>query len=220
MMEVHSSKATVVFIILFFGLWTTAWLIHNLLAQTVWPALGGSNNYNLVYWALLKTFVWIVSPVFYAKKVMRVNNLKTFLAVENAGRGIVYGLVAGAIWIVASYVFQGHFRFHIVFSFTLLWLLTGTPISEEFTFRGIILPGLQQGGMAFWPANTITALLFLLVHFAGWTFQGVFMNHASILIMGSIVLLGLAAGWLRSRSNSLYSSVLLHSINNLYASIR
>jgi hypothetical protein len=219
-MGLHSSKVTVLFVISFFALWTTAWLIHNLLAHTVWHALGGSNNYNLFYWALLKLLVWIVFPMFYAKKVMGVGDLKIFLAVRNARRGIVCGAVAGAIWIAVSYIFQGYFRFHFVFSLTLVWLVTGTPICEEFTFRGVILPGLQKSGMSFWPANTITAFLFLLIHFVGWTFQGAFINNSSLLIMGSIVLLGLAAGWLRSRSNSLYSSIILHSLNNLYASIR
>ena len=146
-MELHSSNATELFVILSFGLWTTAWLFHNLLAQAVWRSLGGSNNYNLVYWALLKVLVWIAFPVFYAKKVMKVEDLKTFLAIRNARMGIVWGLVAGSIWIAASYVFQGDFKFHTVLSFTLLWLLTGILLAEEFTFRGIILPGLQKGGL-------------------------------------------------------------------------
>jgi membrane protease YdiL (CAAX protease family) len=218
-MELHSSRTTVLFVILLFALWTTAWLIHNLLAHTAWLAVGSSKNHDLIYWASMKVLIWVVFPVSYAKTIMRVEELKTFLAIRNAGRGIVFGIVAGTIWIAASYIFQGHFRFHFVWSFTLLWLLTGTPICEEFTFRGVILGGLQRSGMEFWPANTITALLFLLIHFVGWTFQGAFIHNFSLLVTGSIVLLGLANGWLRFRSNSLYSCFILHSLNNLCASI-
>ena len=212
-------RKIILFVVLFFLLWTVAWLVHILLANTVLPTLKSSNNYDLLFWAAMKIIVWIVFPFYYVRKILRPAGEREFIGLQNVKKGILYGVAAGLVWVAVSYVFHGQSVFDFTFSFTLLWLITGTPIAEEFTFRGVILPGLQEPGMRFWPANIITSILFFLIHCLGWAFQGALSVNLVPLTAGSILLLSLVCGWLRYRSNSLYSSMILHSINNLLAAI-
>mgnify|MGYP001072849981 CR=1 FL=1 len=216
-METSAFRKTVLFVVSFFLLWTLAWLLHNLLANTIWPSLTLSHNQALIYWAIMKILVWILFPAIYVRSVFRPESSKQFLRLGNAKRGVAVGLIAGLVWIGLSYLLQGRDSFHLAASATVLWTITGTPIAEEFTFRGVILSGLQKAGIRFWPANVITSVIFVLIHCLGWAFQGALTANLNPMLVGSILLLSLTAGWLRQRSNSLYSSVILHAMNNLYS---
>lgn len=220
-----SSVAKIIlFIAVFFALWTGAWLVHDTLADTIWPTLGSSSIQNLLYWAVMKVLVWIVYPVFYVIRYVRPQNRFKFLGLQNLKRGAVYGLTLAFIWVAVSYLIRylqaGSVTFSLGTSLTFFWVITGTPISEEFTFRGVILPGLQKYGVTFWPANIITSILFLLIHCLGWSFQGTLATNLVPISIGSIILLSLATGWLRYKSCSLYSSIILHSVNNFYSSLK
>lgn len=213
-------KKIIVFVVLFFLLWAIAWLIHNFLSATIWLSLDTSHNQNLFYWAIMKIVVWVVFPVIYIKKVYQSENLNKFFGLQNTKKGIIYGLGASIVWLTLSYFFQGSPKFDLIFSLTSLWTITGTPISEEFTFRGVILPGLQKAGMTFWSSNIITSIIFILIHCLGWAFQGVLSINLFSITTGSILLLSLAVGWLRHKSDSLYGSIILHSLNNLFSTLR
>ncbi|MBN1915497.1 CPBP family intramembrane metalloprotease [Candidatus Dojkabacteria bacterium] len=168
----------------------------------------------------MKIIVWVVFPIIYIKKNSPFENIKKFIGLQNAKRGILYGLYVSIAWITLSYFFQGPPKLNLVFSLTLLWVIAGTPISEEFSFRGIILPGLQKAGMAFWPANIITSVIFICIHCLGWAFQGVLATSLFSVTSCSILLFSLVAGWLRYKSDSLYGSVILHSLNNLFSALK
>jgi membrane protease YdiL (CAAX protease family) len=57
------------------------------------------------------------------------------------------------------------------------------------------------------------------MHCLGWAFQGVLQNNLFSISAISILLVSLIAGWLRHKSDSLYSSIIFHSVNNFFASI-
>lgn len=210
-------KQISIFIVAFFGLWFLSWILHDSLAN-IWPNLLQNESANLTYWALMKVLVWILFPYIYVLKIIKPESTKSFLGLKNSKKGIIYGLVAGLIWTVISVVAQQP-SFDVAISLVTIWLITGTPIAEEFTFRGVILPGLEKCGMKFWPANIVTSLLFLLVHFLGWAFQGSLVNNLTVLLLGSILLLSLAVGWLRQKTESLYGSIILHAINNFVSTL-
>jgi hypothetical protein len=213
----------ILFIVIFFALWTAAWLIHNALADTIWPTLDSSHDQNLLYWVIMKVIVWIMYPVLYVSKYIKPEKGKRFIGLQNLKGGAIYGLAAGIIWVAVSYLIRymqaGPAAFKLTDSLTFFWVITGTPISEEFTFRGVIIPGLQKYGVKFWPANIITAILFLLIHCLGWSFQGALAANLVPMTVGNILLLSLATGWIRYKSGSLYGGIILHSANNLYSSI-
>lgn len=74
------------------------------------------------------------------------------------------------------------------------------PLAEEVFFRGLIHRWLRQR-MRFWPAATLSALLFGVV-------------HVEISVAGAAFLLGLLLAWLYERSGSLWAPITVHIINN------
>ncbi|MFA6272343.1 MAG: type II CAAX endopeptidase family protein [Patescibacteria group bacterium] len=216
-------KQILPFIISFFLLWTGAWILHNLLAETIWQALANSENLNMLYWAVMKMCVWIIFPIFYVKRIFKLPGIEKFCGIHNLKNGIIFGVIASIIWVISSYFVESMKTSQVIFnfaaSFTFFWVMTGTPIAEEFTFRGVIQSALQKSGMRFWYANIITSIIFLLMHCLGWAFQGLLQTNLFSISAVGILLVSLIAGWLRYKSDSLYSSIIFHSVNNLFASI-
>jgi membrane protease YdiL (CAAX protease family) len=74
------------------------------------------------------------------------------------------------------------------------------PIAEEMLFRGVIHRALRQF-LTFWPAVLISSLLFGLFHVE------------PPIIVGAAVLGGICA-WVYERSQSIWTAILIHLINN------
>lgn len=88
---------------------------------------------------------------------------------------------------------------------TFLLIVVIAPITEEFIFRGVLFSGFSKfGGKTF--AIVVTALLFSLLH-------GNFIQAIPAFIVGLIL------GYLRAKTGSAKSSIILHAINNGYAYI-
>ncbi|MDB5328267.1 MAG: Abortive infection protein [Phycisphaerales bacterium] len=73
-------------------------------------------------------------------------------------------------------------------------------VFEELGFRGLILPSLQRALTTF-EAITVTALIFGIL-------------HLTVLSLPHLVAMGWMAGWLRTRSGSLYPAMVLHFTHN------
>jgi sodium transport system permease protein len=86
-------------------------------------------------------------------------------------------------------------------SLWVVWLVIGlTPaITEELLFRGLILQGLRRWGK--WKALLVSSLLFALA-------------HSSIYRLAPTLFLGLILGWVAWRSGSIFTSMLVHFLNN------
>ncbi len=81
------------------------------------------------------------------------------------------------------------------------------PVVEELIFRGVIMTGFMKN-YKIWYAITFSALMFALFHLNPWQFPATF-------------LLGLALGWIRYRTNSIFACIAGHAIHNglIYISI-
>jgi membrane protease YdiL (CAAX protease family) len=92
--------------------------------------------------------------------------------------------------------------------------------AEESIFRGIILPRFMRT-MSFWKANLAQALLFAVAHLI-WPLSSFALGQATLseaLIQAAMLLVfttmgGLLFGYLYYRTNSLWTSVLAHFIDN------
>lgn len=84
------------------------------------------------------------------------------------------------------------------------------PLVEELVFRGVLLSGLASR-MPIWTAVVVSALIFGAAHLPdfGYAWYPV----------PALVLLGLALGWLRVHSRSLWPSIVMHASNNFFAAI-
>lgn len=74
------------------------------------------------------------------------------------------------------------------------------PLVEELVFRGVVLRAALDR-VDFWPAIALSAGLFALSHATAWTLVPTFV-------------LGLAAGWLALRTQSLWPPIALHALYN------
>lgn len=82
------------------------------------------------------------------------------------------------------------------------------PLIEELVFRGVLLSGLARR-MPVGLAILASALVFGAVHLPDFSFAWY--------PVPALALLGLAAGWLRVSSRSLWPAIALHATNNLLA---
>jgi membrane protease YdiL (CAAX protease family) len=82
------------------------------------------------------------------------------------------------------------------------------PFVEELVFRGVLLSGLASRMRVGW-AIVVSAIIFGCVHLPDFKFAWY--------PVPALVLLGLALGWMRVRSGSLWPSITLHATNNFLA---
>jgi len=87
--------------------------------------------------------------------------------------------------------------------FSFIVIVIAAPIIEELIFRGIILNGLLQ---RYSPVKSIiiSSVLFGIVHLNPWQFI-------------SALIIGLFSGWVYYRTRKLTLSIMIHSVNNLFA---
>lgn len=67
----------------------------------------------------------------------------------------------------------------------------------------------------FWIANTITALLFVLIHFPIWFYKDLFEFPYILSSILTVFVLGIIFGVVYKKSNSLWSVIIIHSLYNL-----
>jgi uncharacterized protein len=192
--------------------WVSAWLLFeqvNLEAQ--------SSLIRFVYWTIAKLIIWILPVVVIIKFWLR-QPLIEYLSLHEWKKGVKAGAGIGLVFIGLSFILDLFMR-----SFALPTITIGffsavllSPVLEEIVFRGYILGSLEKSGYGFWRANIVAALTFLGLHFPGWYFMGSSNLTQPILIL-SIFLIGLIAGYAKRRSGSTWGSIVFHLINNLYS---
>lgn len=87
-------------------------------------------------------------------------------------------------------------------------------INEEILLRGFILNKLKEI-TAFWKANIITSLLFVAIHWPGWTLISKDELNWMLQTSLNIFLLSLVLGYFMKKINSLWPSITGHAVNNL-----
>jgi membrane protease YdiL (CAAX protease family) len=192
--------------------WVGAWYLHEL---TFVRDLGAGAT--LAYWTAAKLIVWIAPIPLIVTLVLR-RPAVAYLGLTGFARGVRVGSVVGATFVLLSAMVDAVTRTHALpgLSWGMVNALMVAPLLEEVVFRGFALKALEDVGYRFWPANTIAAILFLVLHLPGWHFMGTL--GASQVVPGlSIIVIGLVAGYARRRSNSTWASVTVHFLNNLYS---
>lgn len=205
-----------VYFIIFYALWCIRelWLVQYLeLLDSVPKAIAS---------AIIKIVIWILPVIILVKVKDRIEPFSYLGLRHNFRKGLKW-----AGW--ASLVLISYF---VVLNFTILdqsvdfgigfneWLNTIllVGITEEIVFRGFLLRKLMDS-FRFLIANTITALLFVSIHFPIWIYKGLFEFPY---ILGSIVtafVLGMTFGFVYKKSNSLWSVIIIHSLYNFLVSI-
>jgi len=166
--------------------------------------------------AILKIMLWIV-PVWLLIRYRLKNDPADFLKLTtNLQKGLLWGFGLSALlglWFtIQAYVLNGGgFHFNVSFDrFLNVFLLVG--LTEEIVFRGLLLQALAKR-LPFWKANVAAALLFLVIHYPIWLYQGTFFNPGS---HAYVLFVGLVFGWIFRKTGSLWSVIILHSFHNFF----
>lgn len=212
----------ILFILLFFIVWTVRATILYPIDDTI-KAI--SPIWREVYALVVRLLLWI-APVFIfliaIDKVDAPRYLRLNTPIDRQSLLPTSALIAAfcGLIILSQYAQAGTQR-HVSIdlqSWTWHAILLGlpmAPISEEILFRGFVLHKCQES-TGFWQANLITGLLFVAIHWPYWLYsQGLSMDR--ITLSASILTVGLFAGFLVQKTNSLWPGIVMHLLNNLIA---
>ncbi|WP_148040450.1 CPBP family intramembrane glutamic endopeptidase [Brevibacillus fluminis] len=139
---------------------------------------------------------------------------------RNAALGVKWGFLVSFMIVVIeaglTYSFQGSFHFDLGWRWftTLLF-----AIPEEVLFRGFILHKLSSS-MTFMKANLFASLLFVSIHLPIWLLQGGASLPKLIGNGATVFLVGYGLSLLVKRTNSLWSSTIVHTVYNLLIYLR
>ena len=202
------NRVLILHMFLFFIVWSVYALFFSDPIKAVNPYIG----------VLIKLLVWtlpvcLIIGLNYKANVLEYLKLKN----NNWGKTLFYtGTVGGilTIWNIVSCVFlyKKGFSFDKGFS-TWLSAVILIGFTEEIIFRGFLLQGLENL-MKFKYATLIQSVLFLLIHFPGWYKNSIFVSPVIIGNILFIFVFALIQGWLLKKTNSLWSCILIHTINN------
>ncbi|MEH6942991.1 CPBP family intramembrane glutamic endopeptidase [Bacillus sp. JJ722] len=211
--KVNDVKTLLIYLLIFNSVWVfkELWLI-----QYIDPL----NEVTSAFLnALIKILVWVVPVWLYIKYFLHANPIKYLKMNSNIKKGLFWGiflsLLLGLYFAFQVYIVNDQsFNFNLSLSSYLNGILL-VGITEEIVFRGLILQEINKR-LAFWKANIITALLFLIVHYAIWIYEGVFFDLWSHIY---VFLVGLIFGIVYKKTGSFWSVVILHSFHNFFVSI-
>ena len=205
-------KSVLIYYVVFYVVWL---FVRNLLNESSQTVFWGLCN------AIVKIVICDLPVILYIKKVEKAEWI-TFLKLNNKierWRWFFIPLALLAIYLVIfnNVLFHQPF-FHIKPGFS-EWLnaviLAGTV--EEILFRGFFLNKLASR-FKFWRANLVTTIMFVLVHYPLWFSLG----YSALNIALNSVYLGIfsfIAGYIWKKTNSLWGSVLFHTLNNIFVDI-
>jgi len=218
--ERSSFKHLLIFILLFFAVWTVRATVLFFIDERI-----HSEVLSSVYSNAVKFLIWVVPAVIYLRQLDRqpaLGYLKLTTPINK--KGLVYAIIISALYFAATIVFEtrvGGKNLHaLVAASPAEWLralafIFFSPISEEILFRGFVLNKLAER-LKFWMANLLTAVLFTLIHWPFWIWRNGF--HISTLqTSAGIFLLAILLGYVVKLANSLWPAVAVHIANNFLA---
>lgn len=176
---------------------------------------------SVIIYEVITLNIWVTSGLVFIKHILGEAPLEYLKMSQNIRLGIVkgikYSLPILGFYIVSNLLLGKT----ITFEFKLLKLVGGivlVGVTEEPIFRGIIMRELNNR-YNFAISNALTSFLFLIIHFPKWIIRGYF---GSILVLGmilSVFITSFYLGYVYKKGNSLWSSIMVHSINNFIVSV-
>ena len=171
----------------------------------------------------MKAIVWVLPVLLYIRLVERAS-ITRFLEFGHTRRGVCWGCALGAALIAVTLLGKtlpsGTSLRVPSLSLALLNTVVVAPLVEEITLRGFVLKRLELSGRSFWIANVLTTLVFVAMHVPGWLFQGRLTPMASFAQRTApLTMMSLLFGWSKKRSESLYSAIAAHVVNNFYSAL-
>ncbi|MCR8656876.1 CPBP family intramembrane glutamic endopeptidase [Paenibacillus endoradicis] len=201
-----------VYFIIFYALWWVKelWLVQYLdLMDPVSRAITS---------ATIKIVIWVIPVILLVKFIEKSKPFSYLQLHHNFRKGLKWTCYVSLalifyFLIINLIVLKNNIDFQIGINGWLNTILL-VGITEEIVFRGFLLRKLMDS-YRFWKANTITALLFVLIHFPIWFYKGLFEFPYILSSILTVFVLSIIFGFVYKKSNSLWSVIIIHSFYNL-----
>ena len=207
----------------FYLAWVLAWLLRMGWLERAAGSWFQDLDHDTVYWTVMKLLLWLLAPALYIGSLNGVG-LWGYLGLSRSWKkGVAWGAVLAAV-MGCLYIPYYH-RLGLTGPPSPVFILGPflnaaliSPIVEEVFFRGFMTRQLQDRWKSFFLVNLTAALAFALIHWVGWYFQGNLFSQQTFRYTRDLVLFGFVLGYANRFTGSVWTSLLLHMANNLYAS--
>ena len=214
-------KLTILKLLLFYVVFWAVWAVRELWLPHILAEYHGLWVFELCQGAL-KLLVWTLPSVLLVGYYKEDAWLSRGDMLSNKVKWLPYlGVIAGfaAYNILAALTLHKHLRVHEDFRIvSLLGYVVFVGVTEEAVFRGFFL-NMFLKKMKTWQAVGLTALLFLVIHFPIWQYNGILKQA---LLSGNFLgIIGLSVifSWAFMKSKSIWPPILLHMCWNLFVTI-
>ena len=205
-------------LLLLYAVFLAIWAVRELWLPPILAEYHGLWVFELCQ-GVLKLLVWTLPAVllvgyyreeaWLSRRDMLVNRIKWLPYVL-----VILGFAAYNI--LAALTLHKHLSVHEDFRIvSLVGTVIFVGVTEEAVFRGFFLNMLLKK-MKTWQAIALTALLFLLIHFPIWQYNGILKQ--TLLSGNFLAIIGLSVlfSWAFIKSKSIWPPILLHMCWNLF----
>lgn len=207
-----SSKtlALIVYAAVFYAVWT-AWELW--IKGTITAAVPNEYLSQLIKSGIIKNLVWTLPALLLVKHFeqidMYVGAKEMFTTKVNILKYLPIFLVFTVYLLVGAFVQKGGIAVSETFGFDKLIVVLFVGITEETVFRGWLLNA-TLGEKKKWIPVTVNSVMFLLIHFPVWIYEGAFAENFQNLGFLSILILSVIFGVTFIKSKSIWIPVALH----------
>ncbi len=166
---------------------------------------------------ICKLLFWIIPAFLY---IIYIEKRPPFIYLKlttNVLKGVIWGCLISLLYVVVPFYkyFILRYTLHLnagIDEWVNVVLLVG--IIEEIPFRGLLFQKLQQL-MDSWRASLLSSLLFLGVHIPYWISLGQVLFPNMLYTMAYLFIFAFVLCFILRRSGSLWSCIIIHSVNDL-----
>jgi membrane protease YdiL (CAAX protease family) len=198
-----------VYVLCFFTAWIGGW-VYGVYPWAV-RAIGPTTFLYAFLSISFRLVIWVLPVFWYLGTIDGVDPWQYLQLREHWKRGVVIGLVLGAINLAGTMIrippsaWRGpYITWNSILGSSIL-----VGFVEEIPFRGFLLHKLEER-FTFWPALLVSSLLFLAIHIPGWLMLGAFSisNVVFVFVFGALM------GTVLRYSKSLWAPIVAHSLND------
>jgi uncharacterized protein len=196
----------------------TVWTIRNYTLSNLPENL---SLQNILLNQVLKATIWVL-PIFLIIKNTSKESFWESLGLDSWNlKSVKITILISLIWFFINLIpniittNQGLNFNWIITKESLISAVIAAPFIEEIMFRGFLLQKAQLL-WGFWPANIITSLSFVIIHWPRWFFFNEFNLFSNLYLFVFSIICGIIVKY---GHNKIWGSVIFHGVNNYLASI-
>lgn len=211
---------------------TAALVIYCILFYTAWSLVGVILKNYVAVWTdneviiqfvrtgIIKNLVWTL-PAFLLVKHFETDmyvGLKEMFTTKVKILDILPICIACVIYALADVIRKGDWSIAESFGWGKIVIVLFVGISEEMVFRGWLLNSTLKNADKEWKqwlAIGINAVMFLVIHFPIWVYDGAFVRNFQSFAFTGIILLSGIFSWLFVKTKNILVPVALHMIYDL-----